>query len=73
MMSSSTEPSASSQRCVYCARPGPDLGEVVGERGLQAVERVVALDPHRAEVADVEGDGPSPAGQVLGHGAGRVG
>ncbi len=33
-----------------------DATEVVGERSLQAVERVGAFDAHGAEVADVEGD-----------------
>ena len=54
MMSSSTEASAGSSRWVYCARPGADPVEVVGERRLQAVEGVGSLDPHGAEVADVE-------------------
>ena len=35
MMSSSTERIVGSSRCVYCARPGADLAEVVGERRLQ--------------------------------------
>ena len=36
MMSSSTEPSASSSRCVYCVRPGGDLRQVGGQRACSA-------------------------------------
>ena len=50
-----------------------DLAEVVGQRPLQPVDGVGALDPHGAEVADVEDDGVVPAGPVLGERAGRVG
>ena len=57
---------------MYCARPGADLAEVVRERRLQPVERVVALDPDGAEMADVERDGIGAASQVLGDRAGRV-
>ena len=48
------------------------LPEVVGERPLQAVERVGTLDPHGPEMADVEGHGIGAAGLVLGDGARRV-
>ena len=44
MMSSSTEASSASSRCVYWARPGADLAEVVGQLPLQRVERVGAFD-----------------------------
>ena len=71
MMSSSTEPS-SSRRWVYCARPTPDLRQVVRERRLQPVVRVVACDPYGAEMAHVERDGVGAAGHVLGDRAGVV-
>ncbi len=73
MMSSSTEASSSSSRWVYCARPGLDLAQVVGERRLQARRRRRRpVDAHRAEVAHVEDDGRGAAGQVLGERARRV-
>ena len=52
--------------------PGADLAEVVGERPLQPVEGVGALDAHRAEVGDVEHDGRAGGSEVLGDRAGRV-
>ena len=44
----------SSRRWVYWARPGPDPAQVVGQCGLQPIEGAGALDPHRAQMADVE-------------------
>ena len=52
--------------------PHGDLPEVVRERRLQPVERVVAFDPDGAEMADVERDGIGAAGHVLGDRAGLV-
>ena len=57
MMSSSTEPSASSSRWVYWARPGAILPRSLVSAACSAVERSVTVDPHRAEVGHVEHDG----------------
>ena len=57
---------------MYCARPGRDLAQVVGEGGLQPGERVGPLDTHGAEVAHVEHDRVTAAGQVLLDRAARV-
>ena len=56
MMSSSTEASASSSRWVYWARPGPILPRSLVSAACRRSKRVGALDPHGAEVADVEHD-----------------
>jgi hypothetical protein len=53
--------------------PRSDLAEVVGERGLQALEGSGPLHPDGAEVADVEGDRRAPTGLVLGDGAIGIG
>ena len=51
---------------------GGDLSEVVGESGLEETEGVVTHHPDRAKVADVKAGRRPPAGQMLGHGPGRV-
>ena len=55
MMSSTTEPSASSSRWVYWARPGATLRRSLVSSRCRRVEGVGALDPDRAQVAHVEG------------------
>ena len=57
---------------MYCARPGADLAEVVGQLPLQRVEGAGAVDPDGAEVRHVEHDGVVAAGEVLGDRARRV-
>jgi hypothetical protein len=57
MMSSSTEASGPTRL---------DLVEIVGERRLELLERLGALDPHGTQVAHVEGDGLVATGPVLG-------
>ena len=69
--SSTTEPDSSS-RCVYWARPGRDLPEVVREGRLQVLEGAGARDPHGAEVAHVEHDSAAAAREVLGERSGGV-
>ncbi len=51
----------------------PDLAQVVGQRQLQPFERIRSRHSHRAEVADVEGDRPRPAGTVFRERAAGVG
>ena len=71
MMSSSTEPSASSSRWVYCARPGATLARSFDSAVLQGRPARRRRRPHRAEVGHVEHDGVVAAGEVLGDRAGR--
>ena len=57
MMSSSTEPSASSSRWVYWARPGPTLPRSLDSVRCSRSRASGPADLHRAEVRDVEHDG----------------
>ena len=72
MMSSSTEPSASSSRWVYWARPGPILPRSLDSTPCSVSRASGTGDLDGAEVRDVEHHGGRPAGQVLGERAGRV-
>ena len=56
MMSSSTDASASSSRWVYWARPGPILPRSLVSVACSRSPGLGPVDPHRAQVADVEGD-----------------
>ena len=64
-------PVASSQHSVYCALPGRDLAEVVGQRRVDE-RRGAGPDDHRlAEVADVEdADRLADGGVLLDHAGG---
>ena len=73
MMSSSTDPSASSRRWVYCARPGAMRPRSLVRVRWRRSKASGPADPHRAQVADVEHHRPGAAGAVLGQGARRVG
>ena len=72
MMSSSTEPSSSSSRWVYWARPGPILPRSLVSAPCSRSKASAPVDPHGAEVADVEDHRAAAAGQVLGQRARRV-
>ena len=73
MMSSSTDPSASSRRWVYWARPGPILLRSLVSVDCRRSQAPRAAEAHRAQVAHVEGDRAVPAGQVFGDGAVGIG
>ena len=62
----------SSSRCVYWARPGAILPRSLVSAAAARSSASPTLDPHGAEVADVERDGCGAAGPVLGERAGRV-
>ena len=72
MMSSSTEASSASSRWVYWARPGAILPRSLVSAACSRSRASGPVDPHGAEVADVEGDGAGAAGPVLGERARRV-
>ena len=64
-------PVASSQQRVYCALPGRDPAEVVGQGGIDVRRRAGAGDHRLAEVADVEdADGLAHRGVLLDHAGG---
>ena len=65
-------PVASSQHSVYCALPGLDPAEVVGERAVDVRRRARARDHGLAEVADVEDADRLADGRVLLDHAGGV-
>ena len=52
---------------------GSDLAQVIAELVLQELDGPGAFDPHRSQVAHVEGHCRRPAGPVLGQSTGGVG
>ena len=73
MMSSTTEASSSSRRWVYWARPGPMRRRSLDSETWSRSNASGTLDPHRAQMAHVEGHRPCPTGPVLGQRPVRIG
>ena len=63
-------PPDSVQHSVYCALPGPDAAQVVGECGVDELRRARPADQRLAEVADVEQADGVAGRVVLADGAG---